>query len=99
MGCNCKDMREEIEDYKKQLECFRKYFWKRLTVDSESQDRRKKDYNQALFHCWSDENSEDESNWFQCFCDMTPQMIMIAFDNAVKDWRRHFCDVENCTRK
>ena len=26
-------------------------------------------------------------------------MVLQCFDDAVKDWRRTFCDVEGCTRK
>lgn len=99
MGCNCKDMMREIMRHKKEIDHLRELFWKRLTVDSPHQDCRKKDYNQALFSHWGDEPPEDEKEWFQCWCNMTPHMVMTAFDNAVMDWRKSFCDVDNCKRK
>lgn len=49
MGCNCKDMQREITDYKKQIDDLRECFIKRMTVDSETSDRRRKYYNQAIF--------------------------------------------------
>ena len=35
----------------------------------------------------------------QCFCDTNMEMVLQCFDDAVKDWRRTFCDVENCNRR
>lgn len=93
MGCNCKDMREEIADYKRQIDCLKECFIKRMTVDSETNDRRRKDYNEAIFF----DNGMGE--YKQVFCDTTMEMVLDCFDNAVKDWRKHFCDVENCNRK
>ena len=49
MGCNCKDNREAIEIGKNNFAELRELFIKRMTVDSEHNDRRKKDYNQAIF--------------------------------------------------
>lgn len=93
MGCNCKDMQREITDCKKQIDYLRECFIKRMTVDSETQDSRRKDYNQAIFCDYG--NGEHE----QVFCGTTMEMVLYCFDNAVKDWRKHFCDVENCNRK
>lgn len=93
MGCNCKDMQREITDYKKQIDDLRECFIKRMTVDSETNDRRRKDYNQAIFF----DNGAEEHK--QVFYDTTMEMVLYCFDNAVKDWRKHFCDVENCNRK
>lgn len=93
MGCNCKDMQREITDYKKQIDDLRECFIKRMTVDSETNDRRRKDYNQAIF---SDNGAGEHE---QVFYDTTMEMVLYCFDNAVKDWRKHFCDVENCNRK
>jgi hypothetical protein len=99
MACSCKHLEQEIQDYTKQIESLKVLFWNRLTTDSSHQDRRKKDYNQALFHHWSDEDPNDERNWFQCWSDMTPHMVMRAFDAAMQDWRKTFCDVDGCKRK
>lgn len=98
MACNCRDMMPDIMRHKKEIDHIRELFWKRLTEDSPHQDRRRSDYNQALFDHWGDDPKVDEKEWFQCFCQMTPHMIIRAFDDAVKDWRKCFCDVEGCKR-
>lgn len=48
-----------------------------MTVDSETQDRRRKDYNQAIFCDYG--NGEHE----QVFCGTTMEMVLDCFDNAV----------------
>lgn len=92
MACNCKHMAKEIAEYRQQIHELRNCFIKRMTVDSETQDRRRKDYNEAIFF----DNGEGE--YKQVFCDTTMEMVLDCFDNAVKDWRRGFCDVKNCNR-
>ena len=113
MGCNCKDMQQEITDYKKQIDYLRECFIKRMTVDSETNDRRRKDYNQAIFRYESDESIEEwnkecgnyglqkkkRGTTYPVWSEMDMDMVLQCFDNAVKDWRRQFCDVENCNRK
>ena len=94
MSCNCNHNRQEIAEGKKIIPEFRELFIKRMTVDSDHNDRRKKDYNQAIF-CKYTEDGEHE----QAFCGTTMEMVLQCFDDAVKDWRRTFCDVENCTRR
>lgn len=93
MGCSCKDMQQEITDYKNQIDHLRECFIKRMTVDSEHSDRRRKDYNQAIFRDYGKGEHE------QVFYGTTMEMVIDCFDNAVKDWRRHFCDEEKCNRK
>ena len=66
---------------------------KRMTVDSDHNDRRRKDYNQAIFHY--DDNGGTYAVWYG----MDMEMVLQCFDDAVKDWRRTWCDVANCTRK
>ena len=61
MACNCKHNQQEIKDGKAVIEELRKLFIKRMTVDSEHNDRRRKDYNQAIFH-YEDDESVDEWN-------------------------------------
>lgn len=113
MGCNCKHNQQEIAEGKKNFAELRKLFIKRMTVDSDHSDRRRKDYNQAIFH-YEDNESVDEWNencekyglpkkeygrTYQVWPEMDMDMVLQCFDNAVKDWRRTWCDVENCTRK
>lgn len=56
---------------------FREEFVRRLTVDSEHSDRRKKDYNQAIF---------DAKGGWAVFNGTNLDMVMQAFDTAVKDY-------------
>ena len=94
MACSCKHRREDIEIAKSTLAEFRELFVKRMTVDSDHNDRRRKDYNQAIFF-YDDYTHEHKA----CFCGMNMEMVLQCFDDAVKDHRRLFCDVEGCTRK
>lgn len=113
MACNCKHMEREIEEYKKQISELRDLFIKRMTVDSETNDRRRREYNQAIFGI---ESNDDVDRWnaecdryglrkkeygctYQVFSETNLDMILKCFDDAVKDWRRTFCDVESCRRK
>lgn len=100
MGCNCKNMQEEIKTGQQNFAELRELFIKRMTVDSDHHDRRRKDYNQAIF-CWWDEDrvEADPSKTFQCWTQMNMDMVLQCFDDAVKDWRRLFCDVDGCRRK
>ena len=94
MACNCKHNRQEIQDGKKVIAELRELFIKRMTVDSNHNDRRRKDYNQAIFFQFIEDGEHE-----QVFCGTTMEMVLQCFDDAVKDWRRSWCDVENCTRK
>ena len=98
MGCSCKHSREAIADGKKTIEELRDLFIKRMTVDSPHNDRRRRDYNQAIFAWWGDEPKTPE-NTFQVWTPMSMDMVLKCFDDAAKDWRKSFCDVENCTRR
>ena len=113
MACNCKHMRQEIDEGRELLAFFRNLFIKRMTVDSDHNDRRRKDFNQAIFH-YEDDKAVDEWNsdcekfglakkeygrTYQVWSEMDMDMVLQCFDDAVKDWRKSFCDVENCTRK
>ena len=113
MGCNCKDNREAINDGKKVIEELRQLFIKRMTVDSDTRDRRRKDFNQAIFHYEDDEEVDSWNNecekfglskknygqTYPVFDGMDMDMVLKCFDAAAKDWRKSFCDVKNCTRK
>ena len=93
MGCNCKHNKEAISDGKKNFVELRELFIKRMTVDSETTDARRKDFNQAIFHY------NDDGSTYAVWCETDMDMVLQCFDDAVKDWRRSWCDVENCTRK
>ena len=93
MGCNCKHNKEAINEGKKNFAELRDLFIKRMTIDSEHNDRRRKDYNQAIFCDYG--RGIHEPTWNNT----TMEMILQCFDDAVKDWRKSFCDVENCNRK
>ena len=93
MGCNCKHSREAINEGKKNFAELRDLFIKRMTIDSEHDDRRRKDYNQAIFCDYG--RGEHEAVW----ANTTMEMVLQCFDDAVKDWRKSFCDVKNCNRK
>ena len=93
MGCRCKDFTWEINLSKSEIAKLRELFIKRMTVDSETHDARRKDFNQAIF------GFNDDGSTYQCFYGTDMDMVLQCFDDAVKDWRRTWCDVENCTRK
>ena len=113
MGCSCKDNRQEIEEGRRLLAFFRKLFISRMTVDSDHNDRRRKDFNQAIFHYKSKEevdawNKDCEKyglpkkqygQTYAVWSDMDMDMVLQCFDDAVKDWRKSWCDEESCTRK
>ena len=100
MGCKCKHFTKEIGEGIGNFAELRELFIKRMTVDSEHNDRRRKDFNQAIFSWWEEDKTEaDPSKTFQCWSNMSMDMVLQCFDDAVKDWRKSWCDVENCTRK
>ena len=113
MGCNCKHNQEAINEGKKNFAELRELFIIRMTVDSDHNDRRRKDFNQAIFHY---ESKEEVDAWnekceifglpkkkyeqtYAVWSEMDMDMVLQCFDNAVKDWRKSWCDVDNCTRK
>lgn len=93
MGCNCKHNQQEIQEGKELLAFFRELFIKRMTIDSDHNDRRRKDFNQAIF------GYNDDGSTYAVWCETDMDMVLQCFDDAVKDWRKSWCDVENCTRK
>lgn len=100
MACNCKHNEKEIENFKSVIAELRELFVKRMTEDSDHNDRRKRDYNQAIFSWWEEDKKEaDPYKTFQCWCNMNMAMVLQCFDDAVGDWRKSWCDVENCRRK
>lgn len=113
MACNCKHNEQDIKEGFATIAALRELFIRRMTEDSETDDRRRKDFNQAIFHYESEEsvdcwNAECEKFGFQkkshggtyaVWSEMDMDMVLQCFDNAVKDWRRTWCDVEGCRRK
>ena len=61
------------------IEIFKNLFLERLTKDSETQDSRKKEFNQAIF---------DKDRGYACFGETDLDMIIDKFDLAVKDYKR-----------
>lgn len=113
MGCNCKHCRQQIEDGYALIAKLRLLFIKRMTEDSETQDRRRKEFNQAIFRYYDKELIDEinkhkrffglrevsEGDARQIWSEMDMSMVLKCFDDAVKDWRRMFCDSDNCRRK
>lgn len=54
-------------------------FVKRLTVDSNHHDRRRKDFNQAIF---------DVNEGYACFSGTDLSMVLEKFDAAVQDLQK-----------
>lgn len=113
MQCSCKHRQEEIYEFYEMIDKFKDLFIKRMTVDSDTQDRRRKDFNQAIFNF---ESNESVDSWNQdcerfglqkkqygstypVFEEIDLQMVLQCFDDAIKDYRRTFCDTEDCRRK
>ncbi len=93
MSCNCVHLGQEIEKGYRNFDKLRELFIRRMTEDSETKDRRRKDFNQAIF------GYRDDGSTYPCWCETDMDMVLKCFDDAVKDWRRSFCDVEGCARK
>ena len=93
MSCNCVHEKEEIENGYRHFHELRELFIRRMTEDSETTDRRSKDFNQAIF------GYRDDGSTYQVWSDMDMDMVLKCFDDAIKDWRRTFCDVEGCRRR
>jgi len=93
MSCNCVHEKEEIENGYRHFDELRELFIRRMTKDSETTDRRSRDYNCAIF------GYRENGSTYQVWSDMDMDMVLKCFDDAIKDWRRSFCDVEGCRRK
>lgn len=93
MACNCKHNQEAINEGKKNFKELRELFIKRMTIDSSHNDHRRKDFNQAIF------GYKDDGSTYAIWSETDMDMVLRCFDDAVNDWRKSFCDVENCTRK
>jgi hypothetical protein len=113
VACNCKHNEQEIRQGMGLIAEFRDLFIKRMTVDSDHNNRRRRDYNQAIFHYKSDEDvdmwneyaeqhgfhKEEYGQTYAVWSSMDMEMVLQCFDDALKDWRRSWCDVDGCRRK
>jgi hypothetical protein len=113
MGCECKNYQQEIDEGKKNFDELRELFIKRMTVDSNHNDRRRKDFNQAIFYYWDKKEVDDwnrdcekyglskkkYNQTYPVWSEIDMDMVLQCFDDAVYDWRKSWCSSENCTRK
>lgn len=67
-----------VENYER----LRKRFIKRMTEDSNTQDRRRKDFNQAIF------GFNEDGSTYQCFCETDMGMVLQCFDDAIDDLKK-----------
>ena len=93
MSCNCVHEKEEIENGYRHFDELRELFIRRMTEDSETTDRRRTDYNCAIF------GYRENGSTYQVWSYMDMDMVLKCFDDAIKDWRRSFCNVEGCRKK
>lgn len=93
MSCSCVHNKEAIEEGLTNIAKLRTLFIKRMTEDSETQDARRREFNQAIF------SYDDDGGTYAVWNNMDMDMVLRCFDDAVKDWRRTFCDVKDCRRK
>lgn len=92
---------EDLIDIASNFAELRELFIKRMTIDSAHNDRRRKDFNQAIFRY---EDKADVDAWnkdcakyglavkeygrtYPVWCEMDMDMVLQCFDNAVKDWQ------------
>lgn len=83
-----------------QINRLRELFVRRMTVDSETTDRRRKDFNQAIFHFESDDEVDSYNHYceqyglpkkkygatYPVWSEITLDMVLTCFDDAVKDY-------------
>lgn len=113
VGCSCKHNKEQIEFAKREIATLRDLFLHRMTMDSDTNDRRRKEFNQAIFRIYS---AEEVDEWnrecekyglgkrgygdsYPVWSEVNLNMVLKCFDDAVKDYRRTWCDVDSCKRK
>lgn len=92
--------KEVIKTDNSQINRLRELFVRRMTVDSETTDRRRKDFNQAIFHFESDEEVDSYNHYceqyglpkkkhgatYPVWSEITLDMVLTCFDDAVKDY-------------
>lgn len=99
MGCECKNCQQEINEGKKNFDELRELFIKRMTVDSNHNDRRRKDFNQAIFYYWDKKEVDDwnrdcekyglpkkeYNQTYPVWSEIDMDMVLQCFDDAVYD--------------
>lgn len=83
MSYTCKELREGTRSFAE----LRELFIKRMTEDGKSQDRRRSDYNKAIFF-YPEWCLKIPPNTRQAFDEITLEMVLECFDNAVRDWKK-----------
>ena len=63
-----------------ELAKIRELFIRRMTVDSDHHDRRRNDYNQAIF------TVREDGSTFANWTDTDMDMVLRCWDNAVRDY-------------
>ena len=63
-----------------ELAKIRELFIRRMTVDSDHHDRRRKDFNQAIF------GLNEDGSTYQCFTETDMDMVLKCWDDAVRDY-------------
>ena len=94
MSCSCKNRQQDMEIARDTIAKLRELFITRMTVDSPHHDRRRRDYNQAIF-CFDDYNPDGIAE----MCSMDE--VLACFDDAVRDYRDTFCDhrTSDCAKR
>ena len=82
---NVKNNPAVVQERLKDFDRLRDLFIKRMTIDSETQDARRREFNQAIF--------DAEEGW-ACYNDTDLSMVLRCFDNAVKDWQHSRNDIK-----
>lgn len=67
----------------KELQILRDLFVEKMVVDSETKDRRRRDYNQAIFMY-----NDDCTRTCPVYSNTDMDMVLQCFDNAVKEFVR-----------
>lgn len=89
-----------IETDTSQINRLRELFVRRMTVDSETNDRRRKEFNQAIFHFESDDEVDNYNRYceqygppkkkygatYPVWSEITLDMVLTCFDDAVRDY-------------
>lgn len=96
MSCACKNEKENIVRDEETLRSFREYFIRRMTVDN-PKDRRRKDFNQSIFSWFDDETVKTPETTFQVWTPMSMDMVLTCYDDAMRDFKKRYCDEHELT--
>lgn len=93
MSCSCKHSQQAINEGKKNFAELRELFIKRMTIDSDHNDRRRQDFNRAIF------GYREDGSTYTVWSETDMDMVLQCFDDAIRDWRKSWCDIEDCKRR